>query len=150
MRARQGHPESGKLWEKHINNILFSKERNFKTTTHDQTIYKTIYKGKLVFLLWQVDNFALACNKSTTKEIYNIIDHILRLEKEPCEPLSYLGLVSIFNGVDIEQSSEYIQILYSEYIDRVLRTHKWDTPAQMKPSYKVIGPLSADAVQRIY
>ena len=59
MRARQGHPESGKLWEKHINNILFSKERNFKTTTHNQTIYKTIstreslfsYCDKLITLL---------------------------------------------------------------------------------------------------
>ena len=50
LRALQGHPKSGKLWEKHINNILFSDELNFKTTTHDRTIYKTVYKGKLVFL----------------------------------------------------------------------------------------------------
>ena len=38
MRALQGHPESGRLWEKHINNVLFSKELNFKTTTHDRTM----------------------------------------------------------------------------------------------------------------
>jgi len=83
MRALQGHPESGKLWEKHINNIHFSDELNFKTPTHDQTIYKTIYKGKIVFLLQQVDDFALACkDESTAIDIYGIIGRSLRLEKE--------------------------------------------------------------------
>jgi len=97
-----------------INNILFSHEFNFKTTTHDQTIYKTIYKGKIGFLLRQVDDFALACkeDESTTIDIYG---H--QLEKEQCDPFSYLGLVKDFNGVDIEQSSKYIQISCSEYID---------------------------------
>ena len=112
MRALQGHPESSKLWEKHINNIMFSNEHNFKTTTHDWTIYKTIYKGNIVFLLRQVNNFALACKQeSTAKESYNVIGRSLRLEKEPCDPFSYLGLVKDFNGVYIEQSSEYIQIM---------------------------------------
>jgi len=72
------------------------------------------------------------------------------LEKERCDPFSYLGLVSDFNGVDIEQSSEYIQISCFEYINPVLRTHKWDTPAQLKPSSKPIGPLPVNAVQQIY
>ena len=97
MRALQVHPESGKLWEKHINNILFSDELNFKTTTRDWTIYKTIHKGKIVFLLRQVDAFALACKEeSTAKEIYDIISRSLRLEKEPCDPFSYLGIVKDF------------------------------------------------------
>ena len=151
MRALQVHPESGKLWEKHINNILFSDELNFKTTTHDRTIYKTIYEWKIVFLFRQVDDFALAFKEeSTAKEIYDIISRSLRLEKEPCDLFSYLDLVSDFKGVDIEQSSEYIQISCSEYIDRVLTTHNWTTPMQRKPSSKPIGPLPADAIQRIY
>ena len=37
LRALQGHPESGRLWETHINKILRSPELKFKTTTHDQT-----------------------------------------------------------------------------------------------------------------
>ena len=36
--ALQGHPESGKLWERHINNILMGPELNFKHTTHDRII----------------------------------------------------------------------------------------------------------------
>ena len=37
-RALQGHPESGQLWDIHINKILQSPELLFKATTHDQTI----------------------------------------------------------------------------------------------------------------
>ena len=33
--ALQGHPESGQLWEIHINKILQSPELGFETTTHD-------------------------------------------------------------------------------------------------------------------
>ena len=50
-RALQGHPESGQLWEIHINKILQSPELGFRTTTHDQTIYKAIFEGKQVYLL---------------------------------------------------------------------------------------------------
>ena len=50
----QGHPESGKLWERHINNILMSPTFNFKHTTHDCTIYQTTFKGNKVLLLQMV------------------------------------------------------------------------------------------------
>ena len=40
LHALQGHPESGKLWERHINNFLMGLELNFKHTTHDRTIYQ--------------------------------------------------------------------------------------------------------------
>ena len=39
LHALQGHPESGKLWEKYINSFLTSDELGFKPTTHDRTIY---------------------------------------------------------------------------------------------------------------
>ena len=51
LRALQGHPESGKLWERHINNILMSPDLNFKHTTYDRTIYHTTFKGNKVLLL---------------------------------------------------------------------------------------------------
>jgi hypothetical protein len=72
------------------------------------------------------------------------------LEKEPCDIFSYLGLVSDFNAVDIEQSKEYIQISCANYIDHLLITHEWEVPRKMKPTYKPIGPLPADDVQHIY
>jgi len=69
---------------------------------------------------------------------------------KPADPFSYLGLVKDFNGVDIEQSIEYIQISCANYIDCVLTTHNWTTAANMKPSLKPVGPLPVDAIQKIY
>jgi hypothetical protein len=47
----QGHPESGQLWEEHINKILKALELGFKHMMHDHTIYFTTFKGECVLLL---------------------------------------------------------------------------------------------------
>ena len=49
LKALQGHPESGKLWEQHINNILLGPTLNFKHTTHDCTIYQTTFNDNKVW-----------------------------------------------------------------------------------------------------
>ena len=74
LRCLQGHPESGKIYERHINQILGSMELNFKATVHDRCIYQTTYKGQQILLLKQVDDLAIATNdESLAKEIYDII-----------------------------------------------------------------------------
>ena len=74
LRALQGHPESGKLWEQHINNILMSLELGVKHTTHDQIIYQAVFKGHKVLLLRQVDDLMIqADNENIAKEIFKII-----------------------------------------------------------------------------
>jgi len=60
LHALQGHPESGKLWEKHITAILRSPQFGFKSTTHDRSIYSATFEGTRILLLRQVDNFAVA------------------------------------------------------------------------------------------
>ena len=81
--ALQGHPESGKLWERHINNILMSPDLKFKHTTHDRIIYQTTYKGNKVLLLRMMDNLLIQCeDKETTCEIYTKISYALQLENE--------------------------------------------------------------------
>ena len=60
LHTLQGHPELGKLWESHINSMLFSPKLNIKCITHDHTIYSTTFRGVKVLLLRQVDNFAPA------------------------------------------------------------------------------------------
>ena len=75
----------------------------------------------------------------------------LKLPKEPSDPFSYLGLVSDFNGIDIEeQSKEYIQISCPNFIDRLLRSHGWKEPRKMKPISKPIGPLPTNILQHSY
>ena len=76
----QGHPESGKLLEKHISKILCSTELNFKSTTHDHSIYKTTFKGKKVLFLRQVDDYLAQCkDEETAKEISEIMRKKLQL-----------------------------------------------------------------------
>jgi hypothetical protein len=53
----QGHPESGRLWEERINQILSLLELAFQSTTHDKTIYRGTFEDETVLLLRQVDDF---------------------------------------------------------------------------------------------
>ena len=124
LHALQGHPESGKLWESHINSILFPPELNFRCTTHDPTIYSTTFRGVKVLLLRQVDDFALASpDEDIAKMIYDIIGKRLMLPGEDKPPFAYMGLVDDYNGVQIKESSDFVSISAGKYIDRVLKTH---------------------------
>jgi hypothetical protein len=151
-KALQGHPESGRLWEQHISGIL--TKIGFTSTTHDKTIYRKEYKGpdgksSMIYMLRQVDDFALACEEeSVAKDIFDKIGRALQTEKETVPPFAYLGLVQDFNGVDIKQTNEYIEISCGNYIDRVLRTHGWEN---MKTSASAsIAPMSKDALDQLF
>ena len=122
LRALQGHPESGKLWEHHINNILLGTALNVKHTTHDRTIYQTTFDGKKVLLLRMVNDLLIQCeHKDTAKAIYTLIGLALQLGNEDEPPFAYLESCVDFNGVDIEQSNTHIMISCQNYIDRMLR-----------------------------
>ena len=54
--ALQGHPESGKMWMKMIDDILIN-QLGFRTTTHDYCIYIRERDGQVQLLLRQIDNF---------------------------------------------------------------------------------------------
>ena len=47
----------------------------------------------------------------------------LQLPGESDKPFSYLGIVTDFNGIDIEKSRDYIQMYCTNYIDRVMISH---------------------------
>lgn len=50
------------------------QDLDFKHTTHDRTIYKTIFKGHKVLLLRQVDNMMIQTDDDDiAKEIFKII-----------------------------------------------------------------------------
>ncbi|KAG7358173.1 reverse transcriptase RNA-dependent DNA polymerase [Nitzschia inconspicua] len=152
LRALQGHPESGRLWEEHINSILSCDELQFRHTTLDHTIYSTVYKGKKVLMLRQVDDFSIACDdESIAIEIYYIIGRELQLPGEDKPPFKYFGLQTDYNGLDIEQTSTHIAISCSTYISRFLTTHGWDTPGAHESDMEHDAtPLPPDAVDKMY
>ena len=101
-------------------------------------------------MLRQVDDFALACNiEDTAKEIYGIIGKALRLPNETKDPFTYLGLINDFNGIDVEQTKDYIQISCPNYIDRIMTSHGWTEEKSMQPLSKPNSPLSSETLNQI-
>ena len=92
----------------------------------------------------QVDNFALAWNdESTAKKLYKMIGSRLRLLNDTEDTVTYLGLITDFNGIDVEQSQEHIRIACGNYVDRMHTSHGWDDDKTMNPVSKsiVIFPI---------
>jgi len=133
--ALQGHPESPRLWEKHINGILM--RMGFKHTTHERCIYyKTTALGEFVLILRQVDDFSIA---SMTQMLSDSI--IEEIGDNMIVPLNRLGLIKKFNGVDILQTRDYVKVSCETYITRILEAHGWlDLKAATKPV-----PIRADS-----
>jgi hypothetical protein len=55
-----------------------------------------------------------------------------------------------YNGVDVNQTAEYIEITASGYIDQVLQSDGWDTPSPREYCDEKTAPLPDDAVDRLY
>ena len=100
--AIQGHPESPRLWQLHIDGIL--KKIGFEPTTHEPCIYTLHTPTETIYMLRQVDDFAIACDAQTTATYYwDCLDKYL---KEPSKREK--GLMTRHNGVDIEQTQDAI------------------------------------------
>ena len=78
--------------------------------------------------------------------MYDIIGRKLQLPLEEEPPFEYFGLIKDFNGIDVNQTKEYIQINCSDYIDRVLTSHDW----QDMHDTGILAPLPEDSVTKMY
>ena len=98
-KALQGHPESLRLWANLIDKLL--RNLNLKPCTHEKNLYYTNnYNGtnKTVLFLRQVDDFAIACkDKQLADVVIEDINSKMSIE------IKHLGVVSRYNGVDINQ-----------------------------------------------
>ena len=87
-------------------------------------------------MLRQVDDFLLTCDSETTaKNIFDTIRKKIQFDSEKEKniiPFEYLGVVTDYNGVDIIQTPDYIEMSCGNYIRRLLKSHGWDT-ASSKP-----------------
>ena len=74
------------------------------------------------------DCCVLSKDKKTTKDIFNIIGTKMSFaseKKKGIVPFEFLGVVKDYNGVDIKQTSHYIEMSCENYIHRLARTHGW-------------------------
>ena len=128
LQAIQGHPESPRLWNIHIDSILL--KIGFTPTTYEPCIYVKFTPTETIYLLRQVDDFAIACdNKDTATFYWNEMDKYL---KEPLKRET--GLLTRHNGIDIVQSSHGIKMHCATYLQRILKSKDFDMKiAQQKP-----------------
>ena len=97
-----------------------------------------------------VDNFSCACkNEDTAKMIYNIIGKPMHFSKEDKPLFTYLGLIKDFNGIDIEQANNHVQISCKNYINWLCISHGWKTLPNNLPSHPT-APIPEDSIQLIY
>ena len=138
---------------RHIDGIL--DKLGFIKAKHDHSIYRMSHQEGDIFLLQQVDDFVLACrSEATSIDIFDWIGLALQrpIEKEKnIVPFTKLGLVNDFNGIDIHQCKEYIEISAESYIDRLLKTHGWDTPsAKSKDPKRPPVPIPSTGIDSMY
>ena len=128
------------------------KRIGFATTTHDITIYIAVYKptGETFYLLIQVDEFSLDCyNLYVAEGRYNQIGGDIQFPGESNKPFTHLGIFTDFNGIDIEQSRDYIQISRYNHIYRVMISqccNEW----KLKVPAKTPSPLPSDSLKQLF
>ena len=112
LSAMQGHPEAPRLWEIHADKILHGI--GLVPKTHEPRLYSGVIDNDRILLLRQVDDFSVAVvSQSITLHVFDLIDEQLT------SPPKWLGLISLFNRIDVIQSQHCIKILCkASYIDR--------------------------------
>eukprot|EP00957_Ditylum_brightwellii_P162712 12390552-Ditylum_brightwellii.AAC.1 len=68
LSALQGHPESGALWAKTVEEIIVPLR--FTRTKHDNALYIGLYIGEEILICRQVDDFKFAAkNESAIRDV---------------------------------------------------------------------------------
>ena len=114
--AMQGHPESPRLWEKLIDRIL--RDIRLTPTIHEPCIYSSLILGDRVLFMRQVNDFAIsALSQRIANHLLDLIDNKLTI------PMKRQGHVTLYNGLDILQTRDYIKVSCETYINRISELH---------------------------
>jgi hypothetical protein len=132
----QGHPEAPRLWSNHIHSIL--QRIGLKPTTHEKCLYTGTVGGHKIYLMQQVDDFAVA---APSLEIANIL--LSHIDENLREPLKFQGIIKYFNGITMAQSKNFVQISCEQYLTRVFDRHGWTTITSRAAAKST--PLSSDS-----
>jgi len=137
-KALQGHPESPRLWATLINKIII--DLGFKPCYHEPCLYvNKNFNGETVYFLRQVDDFAVsASSKTICDSVISAINSKMTID------IKSLGTVNRFNGVDIDQTQEYIKVSTGTYIKKILTSKGWLDAAIPDNSTIKYTPMHSD------
>ena len=84
--------------------------------------------------------------------MYSRIGELLKLPTKDSIPFVNEGIVEKFNGVDVEQTADYVKLLSESYIDKIIKEHHWDTPKQDEkiPRSRPSEPLASSTIASLY
>ena len=134
LHALQGHPKSGALWEKHIASIMSSL--GLVSTMHERNIYHGVIDGQRVLVCRQVDDLVVACaDPALAKRLISTIGTKV--------DLSGHDLLNKLNGVNVDQTRNYVKVHCRSYIDRLLTSHPTAFP------HTLIEPLSPTTLKQL-
>lgn len=137
-KALQGHPESPRLWMELIDRII--RELGLQPCTHEPNLFYTSdynNTGKSILFLKQVDDFAISCSDPALADsVIAAIDDKMSIK------VKKLGLISRFNGVDIEQTRDYIKVYNKTYIEKFCLNHPW--LSDTVPPARFATPMKSD------
>ena len=146
----KGFPRMKKMWMKLIDDIIIN-QLGFHTTTHNRCIYRRVQDRETQLLLRQFDGFLLGYkNKQSTQNLFNIIGIKIQFPSKVEQgiiPFEFLSIVTDYNGVDITQTPDYIEISCKNYIARLLKSHGWDTKSPLES--KLESTLTLDEVIKL-
>ncbi len=87
-------------------------------TIHKPCLYSGLIDDHHILFMQQVDDFAVAAQtEQIANRVFDMLDDRLTF------PMKHMGLVSLFNGLDITQTVYFVQISCSTYLDKVLQKH---------------------------
>ena len=97
-----------------------------------------------------MDDFAVACADFTiTQKVIADINCHVTTDEQGMEEKEDKGHTTRYNGLDISQSSKYIMVSCENYVERMLRTHRWSAPRNHKTDIATKAPLSMTASQEL-
>ena len=137
--------------ERFICDILHSL--GFRNATHEKNVHCMNHGESIVLLARQVDDFALGCaDAKIAQEIIHLIGERVQLPSEAKIPIMFQGILSSFNGYDVHQTADYIELSVESYLRRVFKGHDWETPAKRESSLtaKPKSPLTNDETTLLY
>jgi hypothetical protein len=144
-KAFNGHPEAGRLWADKIEGNL--KLLGFKAPTQEPCVYRGTYKGHDVLICRQVDDFMFAAKD---RAICTELAETLQKGGEGRDPIKITindEPVTHYNGLDIEQTRDYIKINVRSYIDKILEGHGWSTPTNSETIKEPIHPSGVGSLE---
>ena len=105
--------------------------------------------GVETFILRQVDDIAVAAHSESVAS--RIIADIGSFMKSP---IKSEGLITLFNGLNVTQTKDYIKISPESYLQRVMKRHNWmknfpttNQPQAMKSDPDYLKDLDSDSAK---